>query len=80
MSTVNCVHLGLFALEERCKRDRTKEADWLVGPAWCFPDPPDALPNVKVRIMLMQPQLSQEEGVHWCADGDQSDLTFNLLA
>ena len=30
--------------------------------------------------MLMQPQLSQEEGVHQRADGDQSDLTFDLLA
>ena len=28
----------------------------------------------------MQPRLSQEEGVRWRADGDQSDLTFDLLA
>ena len=80
MSTVNCVHLGLFAPEERRKCDHTKEVDWLVGPAWRVPDPPGALPNAKVGIMLMQPQLSQEEGVCWCADGDQSDLTFDLLA
>ena len=80
MSTVNCVHLGLFTPEEQRKCDHAKEVDWLVGPAWCVPDLPDALPNAKVGIMLMQPQLSQEEGVHRCADGDQSDLTFNLLA
>ena len=80
MSTVNCVHLGLFTPEERRKRDHTKEADWLVRPTWRVPDPPGALPNAKVGIMLMQPQLSQEEGVRWRADGDQSDLTFNLLA
>ena len=54
--------------------------DWPVGPARRVSDPPGALPNVKVGIMLMQPQLSQEEGVHRRADGDQSDLTFDLLA
>ena len=54
--------------------------DQLVGPTWHVFDLPDALSNVKVEIVLMQPQLSQEERVHWCADGDQSDLTFNLLA
>ena len=80
MSTVNCVHLGLFTPEEQRKRNCTKEVDWFVDPTWCLPGPPGALPNMKVGIMLMQPQLSQEEGVHWCADGDQSDLTFNLLA
>ena len=51
-----------------------------VGLARCVPDPPGALPNAKVGIMLMQPWLSQEEGVHRGADGDQSDLTFDLLA
>ena len=62
MSTVNCVHLGLFTPKEQCKCDHTKEVDWLIGPTWHVPDLPGALPNVKVGIVLMQPQLFQEEG------------------
>ena len=35
---------------------------------------------MKVRIVLVQPQLPQKEGVCWHADSDLADLAFNLLA
>ena len=54
--------------------------DWLVGSTWHILDLPDTLPNVKVEIVLMQPFLLQKEGVCWHADGNHTDLTFNLLA